>query len=69
MAQFVYLGDHAETETLGFRFRAGEPTEVDSEHAIRKLRNNNHFSEVFEGVEVLMPEAPAKRKYTRRTEK
>jgi hypothetical protein len=69
MAQFVYLGDHAEVETLGSLFRAGEPTEVTDAEAIRKLRNNNHFSEVFDGVEVLMPEAPAKRKYTRRTEK
>jgi hypothetical protein len=69
MAQFVYLGDHAETETLGFRFRAGIPTEVTDAEAIRKLRNNNHFSEVFEGVEVLMPETPVKRKYTRRTDK
>jgi hypothetical protein len=66
MAQFVYLGNHAETETLGFRFRAGEPTEVNDAHAIRKLRNNNHFSEVFDGVEVLMPEDKPKRKYTRR---
>lgn len=66
MAQFVYLGDHAETETLGVRFRAGEPTDVHDEHAIRKLRNNNHFNEVFDGVEVLMPAEKTKRKYTRR---
>ena len=66
MAQFSYLGDHPETETLGHRFRAGVPTEVNDELAIFKLRNNPHFVEVFDGVEVLMPEQPAKRKYTRR---
>lgn len=66
MAQFVYLGDHAETETLGVRFRAGEATKVTEAEAIRKLRNNNHFNEVFDGVEVLMPAEKPKRKYTRR---
>jgi hypothetical protein len=69
MAQFVYRGDHPEVETLGFFFRAGIPTDVTDAEAIRKLRNNNHFSEVFDGVEVLMPDTPAKRKYTRRTDK
>lgn len=66
MPQFVYLGDHAETETLGVRFRAGEPTEVQDAEAIRKLRNNNHFSEVFDGVEIMPDEPKQKRKYTRR---
>lgn len=66
MPQFVYLGDHAETETLGVRFRAGEATEVTEPEAIRKLRNNNHFSEVFDGVEIMHDDPKPKRKYTRR---
>jgi hypothetical protein len=60
MALFVYLGDHAETATLGFRFRAGEPTEVNDQHAQMKLRGNSHFSEVFDGVEV-MPDQPKRK--------
>lgn len=66
MARFVYLGE--ETETLGFRFRSGEPTEVTDERAIAKLRGNSRFSEVIDGAEV-MPDAPRpKRAYTRRKE-
>jgi hypothetical protein len=68
VAHFTYLGDHAEVEALGFRFRAGVPTEVTSDAAIAKLRGNPHFVESFEGVEVLMPAEKPKRKYTRRAE-
>jgi hypothetical protein len=66
MAHFAYSGDHTEVETLGFRFRAGVPTEVNDESAIKKLRGNPAFNEVFDGVEVLMPETKPTRKYTRR---
>lgn len=59
MAQFTYLGDHAETVTLGLRFRAGEPTEVIDEVAIAKLRGNPHFVESFDGVEVFIDNKPA----------
>lgn len=60
MAQFSYLGDHAETEVFDLLFRAGEPVEVTDETAIFKLRNNPHFSEVVDGVE-LMPDTPKRK--------
>ena len=60
MPSFVYLGDLAECVNLGFTFRAGVPTEVNDERAIRKLRAHSHFSEVFDGVEVMSAE-PKKR--------
>jgi hypothetical protein len=55
MASFIYTGDHKDMEAFGFQFRSGQATEVTGDHAIRKLRGNSHFVEVFDGVEVLDP--------------
>jgi hypothetical protein len=66
MAQFAYLGDHEAVTLWGIEFPQGVAVSVSDEQAIGKLRGNSHFSEVFDGVEV-MPDAPKpKRKYTRR---
>ncbi len=56
MAFFAYTGDHAETRVFGLAFPAGEPVEVTDAHAVQKLRGNRDFIEVFDGVEIVMPE-------------
>ena len=53
MPSFAYLGDRDETRLFGLVFRPGVAVSVSDERAIGKLRHNNEFSEVFEGVEVL----------------
>lgn len=58
MPQFTYLGDHEAVTLWGITFPQGVAVSVDDEHAIGKLRGNNHFAEVVDGAEVL----PAKRK-------
>lgn len=66
MAQFAYLGDHEKVTLWGIDFPRGVAVSVDDAHAIGKLRGNNHFSEVFDGVEIMPDEPKQKRKYTRR---
>jgi hypothetical protein len=71
MPSFTYLGDHAKVTLWGIDFLQGVAVDVSGanepiEHVVRKLRGNSHFSETFDGVEVLMPEDKPKRKYTRR---
>lgn len=61
MARFTYLGDHAKVTLWGIDFPRGVAVDVEDPHALRKLRGNNHFSETFDGVE-LMPDAPVKRR-------
>lgn len=61
MPAFAYIGDHEGTEVFGLRFPRGTAVEVSDPHAVMKLRNNSHFSEVFDGVEVLEP-APEKKR-------
>lgn len=60
MPAFAYLGDHAETEVFGLLFPVNEPVEVTDPRAVRKLRNNAHFVECFDGVQVL--DEPAKKR-------
>lgn len=56
MAKFVYLGDKAETVVFGTLFVQGVESDVSDAKAIAKLRANSHFSEVFEGVQVVEAE-------------
>lgn len=66
MPSFTYLGDHAKVTLWGIDFPQGVAVAVEDAHAVAKLRGNSHFSETFDGVEV-MPDAPKqKRAYTRR---
>jgi hypothetical protein len=66
MPQFTYLGDHESVTLWGITFPQGVAVSVSDEHAIGKLRGNNHFSEVVDGAEVMPDEPKQKRKYTRR---
>lgn len=61
MAQFTYLGDKDAVTLWGICFPRGVAVSVEDPHALMKLRGNSHFSETFDGVEV-MPDAPAKRR-------
>jgi hypothetical protein len=59
MPHFVYLGDHPRVVVYGLPFGGDEPTEVNDEMMVRKLRGNREFSEIYgrsdtePGVEVL----------------
>lgn len=53
MPRFVYIAGER-VENLGHTFEGGKPTEVTDERAVRKLRAHPHFSEVIDGVEVVM---------------
>lgn len=61
MKLFSYLGDHQSVTLYGISFPINTPVEVSDEFVIAKLRGNNHFSETFDGVE-LMPDPAPKRK-------
>lgn len=64
MAQFAFIGDEQETQGFGLVFPRGVAVEVSDSYAIRKLTNNQFFTQVFDGVEVLdavEPEAPKRR--------
>lgn len=53
MRSFAYLGDHASVTLWGITFPQGVAVAVDDPHALKKLEGNNHFAEIFDGVEVL----------------
>lgn len=63
MTQFAFIGDEQETQVFGLVFPRGVAVEVTDSHAIRKLTNNQYFSQVFDGVEVLdaVEQAPKRR--------
>lgn len=58
--KFTYVGEEQETDAFGLRFPAGVPVDVEDEHAVKKLRGNAQFVEVFDGVEVVFD--PPKRR-------
>jgi hypothetical protein len=82
MPKFVYTGDHSAVTLWRIDFPQGVAVAVEDPHALKKLRGNNHFAEVFDGVEVVPAAAPTpavaiaddvtdvvakpKRKYTRK---
>lgn len=53
MRAFSYIGDHDSTTLWGITFPRGVAVSVSDAHALRKLSGNNHFAEVFDGVEVV----------------
>lgn len=53
MAQFTYVGEGPGTDAFGQLFPADVPVEVTDAHVINKLRGNQYFAEVFDGVEVV----------------
>lgn len=60
--QFAFIGDEPENVAFGLRFPRGVAVEVTDAHAVRKLTNNRFFAAVFDGVEVLEPVVPEKRR-------
>ena len=64
MPAFTYIGDEQGTDAFGLLFPAGVAVEVTDGHAIKKLRGNQYFVEVFDGVQVVdapQQEAPKRR--------
>ena len=64
MPQFAYIGAEQGTDAFGHLFPAGVAVEVTAEHAIKKLRGNPYFVEVFDGVQVVdapQQDAPKRR--------
>lgn len=64
MPQFTYIGEEQGTDAFGLLFPAGVAVEVSDAHAIKKLRGNRYFVEVFDGVQVVdapQQEAPKRR--------
>ena len=59
MPKFAFIGDEQESRGFGLVFPRGVAVEVTDSHAIRKLTNNQFFSQVFDGVEVLDAIEPA----------
>lgn len=44
--KFKYIGDTESTTAFGYTFEVDNPVEVTEEHAIKKLLNNQYFTEV-----------------------
>lgn len=60
MPKFTYLGDQEAVTPWGIEFPQGVAVSVEDEAIVAKLRGNNHFAEVVDGVEVIAQ--PARRK-------
>lgn len=64
MPQFTYIGEEQGTDAFGLLFPAGAAVEVTDQHAVKKLRGNQYFVEVFDGVQVVdapQQDAPKRR--------
>jgi len=62
MPKFAFIGEEEETQGFGLVFPRGVGVEVTDPHAIRKLSNNQFFAQVFDGVQVVGEDKPAKRR-------